>query len=90
MDRNGADRAEVEGGSALGAGQLALQGNDRINMVQLDNGAHRTVLVGDPWNTSDVFLNERSLIIVIWADPNTNKHVSVRVKLSDVLALPAD
>ena len=34
------------------------------------------------------FLNERSLIVEEFDNPNTNKHIAVRVELSDVLALP--
>jgi len=84
------DQVSFEGRSVLAAGQLAIRGSNRIDLVDLDNGARRTVFVGARWSASNTFLNERSLVLWLFDKPDLNAYVSFRADLSDVLALPVD
>lgn len=76
--------------SALAAGQLAIKGSDRIELITLDDAKRRTVSVGSRWNVSSIYLNDRSLVITLVDRASASKYVSFRANLSDVLALPAD
>ena len=84
------DQVSFEGMSVLAAGQLAIRGSNRIDLVDLNNGARRTVFVGARWSASNTFLNERSLVLWLFDKPDINAYLSFRVNLSDVLSLPAD
>lgn len=76
--------------TTMAAGQLALRKQDRIEFIDIDSGSRHTVQMGDRWNASHMFLNDRSLVIRMFDSPDVSKYVSFRADLTDVLALPAD